>query len=112
MAPIAHLRLRHSQLCQEPPADTRTPLMRRLDIIQAMSERPRICAVSSEPRDWKKWRKAENGYLKSRCHMCKGTGVITVDDGYGGVDFDACPRCTPGSTRTGYPTKNTEQETF
>lgn len=93
-APITHLRLRHSQLCQESPAaDTRTQLMRKLDIIQAMSERPIIRTVRREERDWTAWRTAENRYWKSKCRMCNGTGEIVVDDGYGGVDFDACPRC-------------------
>lgn len=51
-----------------------------------------------EPRDMYRWRKAHNAHLKKQlrdtCHMCKGTGEITVSDGHGCVDFDMCPRCS------------------
>ena len=32
--------------------------------------------------------------LRDTCRMCLGTGEITVSDGHGCVDFDACPRCS------------------
>ena len=63
------------------------------------------------PRDSHKWRKRYNAHLKKQlrdnCHMCKGTGVITVSDGHGCVDFDMCPRCSWFEPYAGdYPTKN------
>ena len=35
----------------------------------------------------------ENKDRQKTCTFCKGTGEITVSDGHGCIDVDACPRC-------------------
>ena len=100
-ATIHTLRTRtRPQALIEAPVDTRTPLMKRLDVIQEKSERPPLKPVGEQPRidtDPTHWRTKRNRFLREmlrpNCGMCNGTGEITVDDGYGGVDFDMCPRC-------------------
>ena len=35
----------------------------------------------------------QNDVRRDGCDFCHGTGQVTVSDGCGGVDFDACPKC-------------------
>lgn len=86
------------QLLQE-PIDTRSPLIKKLDEIEVNRSKPLLRVVSGRDPwgEGLRWRYLEhenaNNDRRDDCQMCKGTAEITVSDGYGGVDFDLCPRC-------------------
>lgn len=85
--------------------------IRRLDVAE---HKHRI--VQEQPRDMYKWRKRYNAHLKLQlrdtCRMCLGTGEITVSDGHGCVEYDACPRCSWFEPYTDdYPTADDAMET-
>lgn len=80
----------------EAPVDTRTPLMKRLDDIQARSERPRVQAVP-EHRDPYKWRRKARaaGVIKGTCPKCLGKGWVLSHKYADWDDFMDCPECGP-----------------
>lgn len=99
------------QLLVEAPVDTRTPLMKRLDVIQERSERPRLKPVS-EVRDPYKWRRIQLQRTGAKCPRCLGKKWVPAYTYAHVDDFVDCPLCTPVSPVAGvdYPTADDATE--
>lgn len=99
------------QMLVEAPVDTRTPLMKRLDDIQARSERPRVKAVG-EHRDPYKWRRIQLQRSGAKCPRCLGKKWVPAYKYAHVDDFVDCPLCTPVNPVAGvdYPAADDAME--
>lgn len=86
----------HGERIAEQEQQRHERLMAAIRKLEVAEHEDRI--VQEQPRDMYKWRKRYLAHLKLQlrdtCRMCLGTGEITVSDGHGCVEYDACPRCS------------------